>query len=227
MTNLEKQYDQNVQAYKDLDLPIPATLEQVKSKLSKWQKEAIASKGAQLVITPEIKQGLYFYQFVDNFDKKQDYGTYIYKELWGQYDFSQPAAITVVDLELKGTNKTFEEQRKIKGTFINPAEYIMLQAILRPKYLDKTTWCRFPQYDKKIANDFSYVPRADSDGDGRVYLSESGEHAHSDAGVRLSVGDRIELSSSASSEPFTFSEPTEEQAISLLKERGYTVWKEY
>lgn len=191
--SIKEQYIQATQALKNLEIGDYPDFETVKSKLSKHQKEAINKGKGQLVICPAITKEFTFYDLVNRFDDKQSKKTYVYHELWDQYDLTGPASIIVVNNELKGTNKTPEQQRKIKDTFINPAEYLMLQSINRPNYLNKITITRFPQLETKTVDVFSYVPSANSYDSGLVILRESDGIAYPRGGVRLSVGQRITL----------------------------------
>ncbi len=232
MSKLEAQYKQNIQAYKDLGLEIPATLEEVRSKLTKQQHEAISKGTGQLVICPAITKDFTFFDLIDHFDKKQSENTWVYKDLWEQYDLEGTATINVIDLTVgnkykdpvtQHTDKTLQQQRKIKDEFMSPVEAIVLAAIFRldNKQLAPNTWIRFPQLPDKTVGGDSLVGVVDS-GVGGFRLGRSGGVAGPGGGVGLSVGQRIELQPS----PLP-SAITEAQAISLLKKAGYKVMREY
>src|ERR1700744_3027972 len=106
MSKLEQQYKATLTTYKDMELEIPVDLETVRAKLTKAQKDAISKDRGQLVISPAITEDFTLYDLVNAFDKQQMYGSYIWKELWDQYDFTQPASIVIAINELQGTNKT-------------------------------------------------------------------------------------------------------------------------
>lgn len=234
MNKLLQQYEQNVQVYKNLDLTIPVDLKTVKSELTKHQKAVINKGKGQLVIAPEITKDFTLFNLVESFDKKQ-VKSWIYKTLWEQYDLTGLATINVIsltagndygDLVTQHTNKTIEEQRKIKGEFMSPVESIILAALFRldNKYLASNTFIRFPQLPDKTVVGSSVVGDVYSRG-GRFGLDGSGGDAYPRDGVGLSVGQRVTLGPQASTlSSVIFSEA---EAISLLKKAGYKIMKEF
>jgi hypothetical protein len=102
----------------------------------------------------------------------------------GSNDYNEPG--------LHHVGMTYAEQRRaVKGDeLLTPADYIILQAQRREagmNQLDKRTFTRFVQLDKKSADGRSWVPCADWDFD-RLVLRGSNGRARSSGGGRLSVG---------------------------------------
>lgn len=229
-SKLEKQYEQNVQAYKSMGLEIPVDLETVTSKLTKHQKAALSKGTGQLVISPAINDK---FTFKDLLEKVGNY--WFWDELWDQYELSGLASIGVINIEgdnqygdlvTQHTNKTIEEQRNVKGGFISPVEAVVLEAIFRldGNHLAPKTFIRFPQLPNKTLDGDSYVGYVYSGG-GQLRFDGSDGHAGPVEGVGLSVGKKIPLSSQSSVLPDSFS--SEAEAIDLLKEAGYTITKEF
>ena len=208
MTKLEQQYAANVQAYKDLGLAIPASLAEVKTKLSKPQKTAITKGTGQLVLAPAITKDFTFKDLLAAYKSQHD--LWVWDALWDQYDFTgTPACVTVVDLTAgnnyedpvtQHTNLTIEEQRKLTGEFLGPVEAVILNLIFIQQNTDlaPSTWIRFPQLENKTVDGYSVVGYVDSD-DGQLLFDGTHGRAVPSGGVGLSVGPKIPLSPLASS----------------------------
>lgn len=180
---------------------------------------------ARLVLTPPSS----FYELLWAFDKKQPTKSYVYKELWDQYDLSSTKwRADFVLPELMFTNQTYEEQKASLNKFtknlaglqsVDPRSYLMLSAIRREQDeppLDQSTFTRFVQLPKKTSGGGSWVARVNSFG-GQVHLGRSGGGARSDGGLRASVG--LELSTSASAIPSFSSSATALQELTKALNR--------
>lgn len=239
MSNLEKQYNQNKKAYETLGIEIPVSLENVKSKLTKYQKAAISKGTGQLVIAPAINKGFSFKDLLEKYQSK--YSLWVWDDLWDQYDLSGSASITVLsnvvgnqykDPYVQHTNKTIEEQRKIKAEFMNPTEALILQTILKEQgqTLAPSTWIRFPQLENKTVGGRSVVGRVNSGG-GRFRLGGDVGYASSLEGAVVSVGHRILLDLQASSLSSNLASDTYKTTIRLenltdyLLDKGHSVNK--
>lgn len=231
MNKLQQQYRQNVQAYKDLGLDIPVELSDITLVAS--QEVAIRKGTGQLVISPAITKDFTIFDLVDHFDKKQEQKSYIYKDLWEQYDLTSPASINVIDLTVgneygdpvtQHTNKTIDEQRQVEGEFMSPVEAIILMAVLRlgKERLAPHTFIRFPQLPNKTVDGDSLAGNVNSCV-GRAGLAGSFGRAIPAGGLGVSVGARVELNTSDL--PLSSALPSETEAISLLKGLGYEIWR--
>lgn len=195
---MKSQYNQAVKALKELGIKQIPKLENI--KLSKEHKKLIKDRNAVLVLSPEINKDFTFKDLIDAFDKKQTRKTYVWDDLWNQYDLTAPARASLVLMDAENdydeemlffTNQTLEEQRRsIKESgfeAVNPVEYLMLQTILRPKYLNAETWLRFVGLENKTVGGDSFVGFVRSL-EGELDFYGSRGYSDSVAGVGLSAG---------------------------------------
>lgn len=230
MTKLESQYNEVKKAFEKLGLDCPK-LEDFKDKLSKEQKSAITKGKGQLVISPEINKDFTFFDLLDRY--KKHYDLYVYEPLWRQYekDLYGVTSVNVIDLIVgnkyddpvtQGTNKTIDEQRKLKGQFMNPVEAVVLNTMLKEKgeNLAPNSFIRFPQLESKTVDGVSIVGDVHSVG-GRLDLDGGGGGARPSGGVGFSVGQSIPLNLKSSSLPLS----SKQSLTDYLLDKGHTINK--
>lgn len=201
-------------------------------ELTPKQRKYVEKHKAELVITPPLSLN----EIIRKFDEKQERKTYVWKELWDQYDFGKGWLVDYVVPELMFINQTYEQQREslkkaqkgVKGLrSINPRTYLILNAIRRERseeLLDATTWRRFIQCDMKKVDGDSVVGRVLSVG-GRTLFGGTYGLARWYEGVGLSVGlepQPLDFSTS-SAVPFA----SDQEAIDFLKAKGYKITREF
>ena len=115
---MEEQYEQAVKALKELAPEQNApTLRSIKDSLTDKQRKYIDKHNGMLVISPAITEDFTFKDLLTNYDKKQKKSTYIYKDLWDQYDLKAPMKTSFVLVEGDNfdfgvySNQTLEKQR--------------------------------------------------------------------------------------------------------------------
>ncbi|HVV26181.1 MAG TPA: hypothetical protein VHC21_04090 [Candidatus Saccharimonadales bacterium] len=116
--------------------------------------------------------------------------------LGGENDYDE-AGLYFTNQNLKAQRKSLKEAQKNHDSnettlgSLSVAGYMVRNAMQLERgeqLMDRPTFTRFIELDKKRADDFSYVPSADSFDGGQVHLRRSYEVARSHGGVRLSVG---------------------------------------
>lgn len=217
---LQTQYNQAVKTFKDLapNQLIP-TFESI--KITKAQMAYIEKHPGQLVITPALE----FYHLIEQIDKKQKTPTYIFKELWDQYDLGSELRVDYVVDELMFTDQSYEDQRKslaktktIQGEqVVDPRAYFMAQAIRRDnnqELLDQLTFRRFIQLPPKTVVGDSWVGVANSHG-GQLWVDRSYGFANPRGGVGFSVG--LDFDTSTLELPESFSSEFPDELMINLK----------
>lgn len=226
----QEQYNIAVKVFKEFapTQQVP-TLESIQETLTDKQKKYIESHDGFLVLTPALD----LYNIIQNFDDKQAKKTWIYHALWDQYKLGNDLRIDFVLPEVAFRNQTYEQQKKsltkarksLKGLqSIDPRTYIMAQAIRREqgtKLFNNSDWIRFIHLPFKMVGGDSWVGGARSVGD-RPGLGRGVGEADPFVGVGLSV--RLNTSDLEFSDSSSVSEL---DAIRLLKNNGYSIWKEY
>jgi hypothetical protein len=116
--------------------------------------------------------------------------------LGGENDYGE-AGLYFTDQDLKRQRKSLKEAQKDHDSdtttldSLSIAGYMVRNAMQLERgqqLMDRPTFTRFIELDKKRVDGVSGVPVANSDGSGRVNLGGSDGGARSSGGVRLSVG---------------------------------------
>lgn len=219
MSKIEEQYNSNIQAFKKLELTFPTSLDEVKKLLTPTQKSAITKGKGQLVISPAITTKFTFSNLIQAY--KKHYDVQVWGNLWDQYeqDLVAPASINVIDLTIgnnykdpitQHTNLPIHIQRNTKREFLNPAEAIILNTILKQenKNLAPNTFIRFPQLSNKTVVGLSVVGDVHSYG-GQLRFSYSNGDGFGYVGVGFSVGQRHILNTSSFNSSFELKKLTD------------------
>lgn len=223
MTKLSKEYDKIVTVWAELGISqsLPKLVD-IEAALTPELKSVIKKHKAELCITPAINETFRFKDLIKAFDKNQAHATYIWDDLWDQYDLSQPMRVSFVFMDAQNdynephlyfTNMSLEPQRQAlkdgESDALGPIEYLMLQAVHRPDYLDKKTWTRCVGLTNTMVGGHSFVGRVGSSR-GQLYFVRSNGDVYPSAGVGRSMGLNLNLSAfplhSASVPSFDFPE---------------------
>lgn len=193
-------------------------------KLTKEDEADLKKHKAVLVITPAINKDFTLYDLIDRFDKNDD-ESYIYNNLWDEYDDTQEPTISFVYMDknngLYGTNKTIE-QNKVelskmdREVAVNPVEYILLQTIHREDPLDCYTWTRFIA-DERVRGFIrgGYWGRTTFAGAFALSLSNAPTYANTPLGFRVARRFNTPISSLGGAE--------QETIVDYLLERGHSI----
>jgi hypothetical protein len=202
--NLQKQYETALAAWKELaPEQTPPSLESIEAALTDKQRAYIEKHNGELVMTPALT----LYELIKRFDKKQTRKTYVYHELWDQYEFGFEARVDFLLPETKFTDQTYKEQKEslrketknckgLQGT--DPRMYVVAQTIHRDNLLNQTDWLRLVQLPPKIVGGISYFPDVGSLGSA-LELYGVGGGGDDYVGVSRSVGLNLDFEPSVSS----------------------------
>lgn len=204
MPDLQTQYATAVEVFKELAPTQQApSLKSIEAALNPKQLKYIEKHKAELVIAPALS----LYDLIEQIDKKQPKKTYIYHDLWDQYELGSELRVDFLVPKLMFTSQTYEQQRRsiasakknLKGLrAVDPRAYLVAQVIRREtgrELLDQYTWRVTAQPPKESVGGGSVVGRVLSDGGG-FGLDWGYGRAGPDGGVGLSVG--LELNSQPS-----------------------------